>query len=90
MLKAVAIGVLMMLAQGLRVADHEAYVYNADGSLAYETNMVKKDNTYAGPGAVAIGKCAGKKEGDDCGGIAVSGKCLVCDGLIQCRYWGRC
>lgn len=52
--------------------------------------MVKKDNTYAGPGAVAIGKCAGKKEGDDCGGIAVSGKCLVCDGLIQCRYWGRC
>lgn len=88
MFKAIAIGALMMLAQSLRIAEHEAYVYDKNGNLAYETNMAPKtDQTYAGPGAVSLSICGGKPEGSEC---SWGGKCLVCGGVMQCRYWGKC
>lgn len=89
MFKAIAIGTLLMLTQSLRVdREHATIVYNKDGSMAYETNAPpKKDNTYAGPGAVALADCVGKNSGDGC---KIGGKCLVCGGVMQCRYWGQC
>jgi hypothetical protein len=48
---------------------------------------VKTDKTYAGPGSVALADCQGKNSGDGC---KLGGTCLVCGGVMQCRYWGRC
>lgn len=48
---------------------------------------MKTDKTYAGPGSVALADCQGKNSGDGC---KLGGTCLVCGGVMQCRYWGRC
>ena len=89
MFKAIAIGVLLVLTQALKVdREHERIVYDKNGNPAYETNApAKTDNTYAGPGAVALGDCASKNVGDDC---KLGGMCMVCGGVKQCRYWRQC
>ena len=90
MFKAIALGALLMLVQSLKVdREHEAIVYDKKtGNMAYETNLKPKvDNTYAGPGAVALGDCVNKKDGDDC---KLGGLCMTCGGVIQCRYWRQC
>lgn len=88
MFKIAAIGTLLALANALTLNQHERIVYNKDGSPAYETNSpAPKDNTYAGPGSVALADCRDKQSGDGC---KLGGTCLVCGGVIQCRYWGKC
>jgi hypothetical protein len=87
MFKAIAIASLLFLTQSLKLDTHDAIVYDKNGNMAYETNAVKTDTTYAGPGSVALADCRGKNSGDGC---KLGGTCLVCGGVMQCRYWGKC
>ena len=87
MFKTVLIGAILAFANSIRVANHDAYVFDKNGNLVGETNQVKTDKTYAGPGSVALADCVGKNNGDGC---KLGGTCLTCNGVIQCRYWGKC
>lgn len=64
MMKAFVIGAMLALTQALKLEKHDTLVFDKNGNLLYETNSGPKvDNTYAGPGAVALSDCSGKAAG---------------------------